>query len=112
MPTKLATTLLDTTGITFSSQALDNPTLLVVDSANRAFPVYFCGEEVPVGQPGVWRRWIQTLRGFSSQDDCLYDVRQRATTFFPIIDPILRKYRILQKSLLNIVFSIFTNFEG
>ncbi len=94
MPAKPATTLLDTTRTTFSSQALDNPTLLVVDSANRAFPVYFCGEEVPVGQPGVWRRWIQTLRGFSSQDDCLYDVRQRATTFFPIIDPILRQYRI------------------
>ncbi|WP_019988668.1 lytic transglycosylase domain-containing protein [Rudanella lutea] len=94
VPAKLAATLFDTSRTTFSGRNLDNPTLLSVDSANRVFPVYFCGEEVPVGQPGVWRRWIQTLRGFSSKDDCLYDVRQRATSFFPIIDPILRKYRI------------------
>lgn len=94
VPAKPAMSLFDTTRTTFFNQGLDNPTLLTVDSANRAFPVYFCGEEVPVGQPGVWRRWIQTLRGFSSKDDCLYDVRQRAISFFPIIDPILREYRI------------------
>ena len=94
MSAKPVVPVFDTTRTTFSSQDLDNPMLLTVDSANRAFPVYFCGEEVPVGQPGVWRRWIQTLRGFSNQDDCLYDVRQRAISFFPIIDPILRQYRI------------------
>lgn len=94
IPAKSVVPLFDTTRTTFSSQALERPTLLTVDSANRAFPVYFCGEEVPVGQPGVWRRWIQTLRGFSNQDDCLYDIRQRAISFFPIIDPILRQYKI------------------
>jgi len=94
MPAKPAAPLVDTTRTAFFSKGLNNPTLLTVDSADRAFPVYFCGEEVPVGQPGVWRRWIQTLRGFSSKDDCLYDVRQRAISFFPIIDPILRQYRI------------------
>jgi membrane-bound lytic murein transglycosylase D len=94
VPAKYVSNPSDTARSAFTSRGLDNPTLLSVDSANRVFPVYFCGEEVPVGQPGVWRRWIQTLRGFSSKDDCLYDVRQRATSFFPIIDPILRKYRI------------------
>jgi membrane-bound lytic murein transglycosylase D len=94
IPAKAVAPLFDTTRTTFNTHGLNNPTLLTVDSTNRTFPVFFCGEEVPVGQPGVWRRWIQTLRGFSSKDDCLYDVRQRAVSFFPVIDPILRKYRI------------------
>lgn len=94
LPNKAIAPTFDTTRTTFSNGVLDNPILLNVDTTNRAFPVFFCGEEVPVGQPGVWRRWIQTLRGFSNRDDCLYDVRQRAISFFPIIDPILRQYRI------------------
>ena len=74
--------------------ALDNPTLLVVDSTKHVLPIYFCGEEVPVNEPRVSRRWLQTLRTYGAQQADLFDMRQRASTFFPIIDPILRKYRI------------------
>lgn len=77
-----------------SPNALDNPALLVVDSTKRVFPIYFCGEEVPVDEPRVSRRWLQTLRTYGAQQACLFDLRRRASTFFPIIDPILRKYKI------------------
>ncbi|WP_338877233.1 lytic transglycosylase domain-containing protein [Spirosoma sp. SC4-14] len=77
-----------------SSNGLDNPSLLVVDSSKRVFPIYFCGEEVPVHEPRVSRRWLQTLRTYGAQEECLFDLRGRAATFFPIIDPILRKYKI------------------
>ncbi|AQG80244.1 lytic transglycosylase domain-containing protein [Spirosoma montaniterrae] len=73
---------------------LDTPSLLVVDSSKRVFPIYFCGEEVPVDDPRVARRWVQTLRTYGAQQECLFDMRHRASTFFPIIDPILRKYKI------------------
>ncbi|MBC3786822.1 lytic transglycosylase domain-containing protein [Spirosoma utsteinense] len=73
---------------------LDNPALLVVDSTKRVFPIYFCGEEVPIDEPRVSRRWLQTLRTYGAQQECLFDLRRRASTFFPIIDPILRKYKI------------------
>lgn len=76
------------------SNGLDNPALLVVDSSKRVFPVYFCGEEVPIDEPRVSRRWLQTLRTYGAQQECLLDLRQKASTFFPIIDPILRKYKI------------------
>lgn len=84
----------DTSRISQSSNGLDNPELLVVDSTKRVFPIYFCGEEVPIDEPRVSRRWLQTLRTYGAQQECLFDLRKRAATFFPIIDPILRKYRI------------------
>ncbi len=76
------------------SNGLNNPQLLVVDSTSRPFPIYFCGEEVPVNEPRVSRRWLQTLRSYGAQQEFLVDLRTRASTFFPIIDPILRKYKI------------------
>ena len=73
---------------------LDNPELLVVDSTKCVLPIYFCGEEVPVNEPRVSRRWLQTLRTYGAQQEHLFDLRRRASIFFPIIDPILRKYKI------------------
>ncbi|MFD2571683.1 lytic transglycosylase domain-containing protein [Spirosoma soli] len=90
----LATFVADTSRIIPSSNGLENPALLVVDSSKRLFPIYFCGEEVPVDEPRVSRRWLQTLRTYGAQPECLFDLRRRASTFFPIIDPILRKYKI------------------
>ncbi|MFD2935594.1 lytic transglycosylase domain-containing protein [Spirosoma flavum] len=84
----------DTSRLSLSSSGLNNPALLVVDSTKRLFPIYFCGEEVPVNEPRVSRRWIQTLRTYGAQQEFLLDLRLRASTFFPIIDPILRKYKI------------------
>ncbi|AUD04777.1 lytic transglycosylase domain-containing protein [Spirosoma pollinicola] len=84
----------DTSRSTLSSNGLNNPQLLVADSTNRLFPIYFCGEEVPVNESHVSRRWLQTLRSYGAQQEFLLDLRTRASTFFPIIDPILRKYKI------------------
>ncbi|GAB3541195.1 lytic transglycosylase domain-containing protein [Spirosoma fluminis] len=90
----LATIGADTSRNLQSPDGLNNPSLLVVDSSKRVFPIYFCGEEVPVDEPRVSRRWVQTLRTYGAQPECLFDLRRRASTFFPIIDPILRKYKI------------------
>lgn len=84
----------DTSRTLPSLNGLDSPALLVVDSSKRVFPIYFCGEEVPVGDPRVSRRWLQTLRTYGAQPECLFDLRRRASTVFHVIDPILRKYRI------------------
>ena len=77
-----------------SSKGLNTPQLLVADSTNHSFPIYFCGEEVPVDEPRVARRWAQTLRTYGAQPTFLFDLRARASTFFHVVDPILRKYKI------------------
>lgn len=84
----------DTSRSLLSSNGLNSPSLLVVDSTKRVFPIYFCGEEVPVHEPRVSRRWLQTLRTYGAQEEFLFELRTRASTFFPVIDPILRKYKI------------------
>ncbi len=84
----------DTSRSNLSTNGLNTPALLVVDSTKHLFPIYFCGEEVPVDEPRVSRRWLQTLRTYGAQQEFLLDLRLRASTFFPIIDPILRKYKI------------------
>ena len=84
----------DTSRSLSTSNGLNNPALLVVDSSRRVFPIYFCGEEVPVHEQRVSRRWLQTLRTYGAQEAFLFDLRTKASTFFPIIDPILRKYKI------------------
>lgn len=84
----------DTSRVLPSSNGLNSPQLLVVDSTNHIFPIYFCGEEVPVNEPRVSRRWVQALRAYGAQPEFLLDLRARASEFFPIIDPILRKYKI------------------
>ncbi|WP_461109740.1 lytic transglycosylase domain-containing protein [Spirosoma koreense] len=77
-----------------SSNGLNTPELLVADSTKHLFPIYFCGEEVPVDEPRVARRWAQTLKAYGAQQDFLFDLRTKASTFFQVIDPILRKYKI------------------
>jgi membrane-bound lytic murein transglycosylase D len=84
----------DTARTTTVSGGLNAPALMSVDTIKRVFPVYFCGEAVPVGEPGVWRRWLQTVRTYGAQKECIYDLRKRSVAFFSIIDPILFKYRI------------------
>lgn len=84
----------DTSRALPSSKGLNTPELLVADSTRHLFPVYFCGEEVPIGEPRVSRRWTQTLRTYGAQQEFLLDLRARASTFFHVIDPILRKYKI------------------
>jgi len=77
-----------------SSNGLNTPELLVADSTKHLFPVYFCGEEVPIDEPRVSRRWAQTLRSYGAQQEFLLSLRAKASTFFHIIDPILRKHKI------------------
>ncbi|MBD2757809.1 lytic transglycosylase domain-containing protein [Spirosoma validum] len=84
----------DTSRIFPASKGLDTPELLVADSTKHLFPIYFCGEEVPVDEPRVARRWAQTLRTYGAQETFLYDLRSRASTFFHVIDPILRRHKI------------------
>lgn len=84
----------DTALSPLSITELDLPEITAVDSSEHQFPIYFCGEEVPVNEPRVSRRWMQTIRTYSAQADFLFDLRSRASEFFPIIDPILRKYKI------------------
>ncbi|WP_128546239.1 lytic transglycosylase domain-containing protein [Larkinella soli] len=57
-------------------------------------PVQFCGEDVPLHQTAVTRRWVTVLLQQSRHRDYLLRLRKRAVHFFPIIEPILAKYRI------------------
>ena len=95
MPTpSLPAFRIDTSRTLSLPNALDKPELLVVDSTKHVLPIYFCGEEVPVNDPRVSRRWLQTLRAYGAHQQGLFVLRQRASTFFHIIDPLLRKYKI------------------
>ena len=84
----------DTVRTVSVSDGLNAPALMSVDTVKRVLPVYFCGEAMPMGEPGVWRHWMQALRTYGAQKECIYDLRKRSVSFFPIIDPILFKYRI------------------
>lgn len=77
-----------------ASTWLNTPQLLVIDSTQYAFPIYFCGEKFPVHEPVVSRRWWQTLRMYGVRQKYLLGIRQRASTVFPLIEPILRQYKI------------------
>lgn len=77
-----------------SSNGLNTPELLFIDSARHSFPIYFCGEKFPVDEPRVSRRWLQTIRTYGVRQNYLFGLRHRASTFFPIIEPILRRYKI------------------
>ncbi len=57
-------------------------------------PVYFCGESVPVHEEIVARRLVSALVRNTTQNQALLRIRQRATVFFPIIEPILARHRI------------------
>jgi membrane-bound lytic murein transglycosylase D len=57
-------------------------------------PVYFCGEAVPLHEEAVARRLISALSRNTAQAKAMVRIRQRAAAFFPIIEPILKRYRI------------------
>jgi membrane-bound lytic murein transglycosylase D len=57
-------------------------------------PVHFCGESVPVHEGVIARRLMSALVSRSVQHQTLYRIRRRATTFFPIIEPILAYHQI------------------
>jgi membrane-bound lytic murein transglycosylase D len=76
------------------SQQLNTPLLLNADSTRRFVPIYFCGEAVPIDRNSVSRQWLRTLMQCQAQREELYVLRKRAAVFFPVIDPILRRYNI------------------
>ncbi|MFD2933973.1 lytic transglycosylase domain-containing protein [Spirosoma flavum] len=56
--------------------------------------VDFCGECLPLDQTDVVDRWKHVFTLFRTHASDIGNLRQRADTFFPIIDPILEKYDI------------------
>ncbi len=84
----------DTSRTLSFGDALNTPKLLNGDTLQTVDPVSFCGETVPITQTSVLRRWRQTLMAQSNQEECLFNIRKRAAHFFPIIEPILRRYNI------------------
>ncbi len=67
--------------------SFDSPELPLLD-------VDFCGECLPLDQTDVVDRWKHVFTLFRTHASDLGNLRQRADTFFPIIDPILEKYDI------------------
>jgi membrane-bound lytic murein transglycosylase D len=57
-------------------------------------PVYFCGEAVPLHEEAVARRLVSALVKNSNYNQALFTIRQRASTFFPQIEPVLERYKI------------------
>jgi membrane-bound lytic murein transglycosylase D len=84
----------DTSRTATTVAGLDNPTQLNADSLGSMIPVFFCGEQVPVDVGSVARQWRRTLLSYGEDRESLYLLRKRSAQFFPIIEPILFKYRI------------------
>jgi hypothetical protein len=94
--------------------------LISPESANYFFtpnltpvlpPVYFCGESVPLHEEAVARRLVSALVTNTHKNQALYRIRQRAATFFPIIEPILARHRIPSDfKYLPLVESALTGF--
>ena len=76
------------------STQLNTPLMLNADTTRRFVPIYFCGEAVPIDNSDVSRQWMRTLMQCQAQREELYSIRKRAAVFFPVIDPILRKFNI------------------
>lgn len=86
-------------------------TALFVDPGlNRLLPpVYFCGESVPLHEEAVARRLVSALAQNTTQNRIFYRIRQRASVFFPIIEPILVRHGIpLDFKYLPLVESALT----
>lgn len=74
-------------------------------------PVYFCGESVPLHEEAVARRLISALVKNTNRTQALYRIRQRAASFFPVIEPILERHRIpTDFKYLPLVESALTSF--
>ncbi|WP_381503660.1 lytic transglycosylase domain-containing protein [Spirosoma flavum] len=72
------------------------PTALAFDPGLRTMlpPVYFCGESVPIHEEVVARRLVSALVRNTDHNQALLRIRQRASVFFPIIEPILAHHGI------------------
>lgn len=57
-------------------------------------PVFFCGEAVPIHEEAVAHRLMSALVQKTSYGKALANMRLRASAFFPIIEPILERYKI------------------
>ena len=57
-------------------------------------PVYFCGESVPLHEEVVARRLVSALVRNTARNQALYRIRQRAASFFPVIEPILARHKV------------------
>jgi len=70
--------------------------LLTVDPVTPVAlpPVYFCGESVPLHEEKVARHLVKALVSNSAHQQLLYQIRQRAATFFPVIEPILAQHNV------------------
>ena len=76
------------------STQLNTPLLMNADTTRQFVPIYFCGEAVPIDNSYVSRQWMRSLMQCQSQREDLYLIRKRAAVFFPVIDPILRRFNI------------------
>ncbi|MBN8823246.1 MULTISPECIES: lytic transglycosylase domain-containing protein [unclassified Spirosoma] len=63
-------------------------------ASNDESPVHFCGEIIPINQPAIVQRWIRTLNQQASYAEDLTILKRRAAVVFPLIEPILKQYRI------------------
>ncbi|WP_077923303.1 lytic transglycosylase domain-containing protein [Spirosoma sp. 209] len=57
-------------------------------------PIDFCGESLPVDQPAVTHRWRRMLSRQAALASSLVVLKRRAQAVFPLIEPILKQYRI------------------
>jgi membrane-bound lytic murein transglycosylase D len=97
----LAAVLL-TTSLTLSAVRPDLPIIHAPDQNRPAsgwdapgLPrVFFCGEAVPLHEEMVARRLVAVLARHADRGEVLGQLRQRAESFFPIIEPILAKHHI------------------
>ena len=57
-------------------------------------PVHFCGENLPTTYPDITERWTRTLARQAALAGSLALLKRRASVVFPLIEPILKQYRI------------------
>ena len=79
--------------------ALNAATTATLPAENRSpdrttDPVHFCGENLPVNYPAVTERWTRTLVRQAAMAGDLVVLKRRASVVFPLIEPILKLYRI------------------
>lgn len=54
----------------------------------------FCGEKVPTHKEEVAQRMVSAMVRGSALKSNLYGIRERAVDFFPVVEPVLKKYDI------------------
>ena len=69
-------------------------TSLVVTAKSNDSPVHFCGENIPTNHPAILERWNRTLNQQAALAADLTVLKRRASVVFPLIEPILKQYRI------------------